>query len=177
MSYEKENSVLYAANEASAYYGVPTALILAHIKQESNFNPNAIREEPAINDASIGLMQVLVQTAKFIDKSATREKLFDPWYNISIGTQYLSYQKTRYDDIKDVIASYNAGSAYVDQNNKYVSKSGNDVQNYVDRVYANYQNYLNWLNGYGDNTELVSASIVTIIIAIGIGIWAYKRKK
>lgn len=157
-------------------YNVPEALILAHMKQESNFDPDAVRDEPAINDASIGLMQVLLNTAKSIDSTATYAKLFEPQYNISIGTRYIKYQLERYDNIKDSIAAYNAGTAYTTDDGTYVSKSGNDVQYYVDKVYANYQNYINWLNGYGENS-ILKVSIIPLVILIGIGIWLYKRKK
>jgi soluble lytic murein transglycosylase-like protein len=175
MSYSKEKSLLPLVNEASAKYIVPVALILAHMKQESNFDAYAIRYEPAINDASIGLMQVLVNTAKTIDSTATLSKLYDKRYNIGIGTQYIRKQLDRYSDIKDAIAAYNAGTAYEDENGKYVSSSGNDVQVYVDRVYSNYVMYDNWLNT-GQEPFLDDEGVIAIAASIAIAIIILKSR-
>lgn len=158
--FTKELQLLPLVQPIGDLYNVPAALIFAHMKQESNFNPNAYKAEPALNDGSTGLMQVLLQTAKSIDKNATNTALLDPSYNIAIGTQYIAKNLQRYpNNVKDAIAAYNAGSAYKDQNGNYVSKSGNTaVQGYVDKVYANYQKYTDWLS---KSTETQPPPVIT----------------
>lgn len=144
--FNKEQEYLPVVNAVSQTTGVPSALILAHIKQESAFNPRAFRNEPKIKDASYGLMQLLLGTASKMDINATPEKLYDPAYNITLGATYIAQNLARYPgDIQSAIASYNAGTAYKDANGKYISKSGNDVQHYVDKVMRNYNTYSEWL--------------------------------
>lgn len=156
--FNKEITYLPIVNSVSASTGVPTALILAHIKQESSFNPRAYKAEPAINDASYGLTQLLLSTAFKMDPNATPEKLYDPNYNISLGATYMAKNIARYPgDLQSAIAAYNAGSAYRDANGKFVSKSGNDVQYYVDKVMSNYSMYSNWL---GNGAQLFDPSMI-----------------
>lgn len=126
-------------NEIGSKYGVEPALIKAHIKQESNWNVNATRFEPHLNDSSWGLMQVLLATAKGIlgNSSLTASQLLDPRINIEAGTAYIAKQMKRYGGaISDVIAAYNAGSArFLRDGYTYIN------QDYVDRVWKNYQLY------------------------------------
>lgn len=85
-------------------------LVLGLIHQESAFNPNSLS-----NASAVGLMQLLVPTAK--DMLAQEEKsrvsklaLMDPELNIQLGTRYLAYlnQQLQHDPLL-VVASYNAG--------------------------------------------------------------------
>lgn len=127
-----------AIMKAAAKYGVEKALIKAVMKRESDFRPKVSREEPHINDASIGLMQVLVKTARWManDESIDRQRLFDIQFNVDVGTKYIRYQLDRYSDMKKAIAAYNAGSA------KYKSDGSFINQPYVDYVYGWYLKYL-----------------------------------
>ena len=125
---------------AAAKYNVEKALIKAVMRRESAFKPNAVREEPQIGDASIGLMQVLVKTAQWQmnDSNINRQMLFDPAFNVEVGTKYLRYLLNRYSgDLKKAIAAYNAGSA------KYSSSGDGSFinQSYVDYVYGWYLTY------------------------------------
>jgi hypothetical protein len=170
---------------ASAKYGVPIALILAHIKQESNFDEKAYRYEPAINDASYGLMQVLLATAKTMDSSATPEKLFDPAYSIDIGTQYIAKNLARYANvIPDAVAAYNAGSAYKNAAGQYTAKSGSlSVNDYVNRVMGYYQDYLDWINRGSQTVDIQSVNPILLIsfgalfLALVVGGILYARKR
>ncbi|MBZ6072495.1 membrane-bound lytic murein transglycosylase MltC [Aeromonas schubertii] len=116
----------YAAliREASRKYGVPESLIYAVIKTESSFNPYAVSSSNAY-----GLMQVIPATAgrdvyvrvKGKYGQPTREDLFNPAYNIDIGTAYLHLLQSVYlADIQDplsrrysVISAYNGGAGNV----------------------------------------------------------------
>lgn len=169
------------ANEvalAATKYGVPASLIMGHIKQESSFNPLAYRAEPSINDASYGMMQLLLNTAKTLDTNVTVEKLYNPGYNIDLGTKYISQNLKRYpNDIQSAIAAYNAGSAYKTQDGKYISKSGNDVQKYVDNVYKNMQVYENWIKGGEQSIQTSWLDIIIPVAIAGLLIWIIIRRK
>ena len=98
--------------EVKRRYGfehVPDSLTLATIETESSFNPNAIREEPAINDASYGLMQILYGTAKGEGYTGLPLGLLDPEENIRRGTSYQARLFRMYGDWDAVIHAYNEG--------------------------------------------------------------------
>ena len=61
---EREFDTLVYAEAARR--GLDPLLIKAVIATESSFNPQALRPEPQINDASRGLMQILYGTAKMM---------------------------------------------------------------------------------------------------------------
>jgi hypothetical protein len=95
---------------AASAYGVDPALIKAIISQESNWSPTAYRAEPRINDASYGLMQVLLATARATSSnpSLTAAQLLIPEINLDIGSKFLAAQLTRF-GYPDGISAYNAG--------------------------------------------------------------------
>jgi len=126
------------------YHRISPTIIKAIIQTESSFDPKAIRPEPRISDSSIGLMQILIKTAKqvapFTELSNDQIKLalFHPYLNIVIGTKYFAGQFERYNsNYEKTIAAYNAGSAII-------SKTTKDFINrpYVDKVlsYAQFFN-------------------------------------
>ena len=128
-------------NEMGQRYGVDPALIKAHIKTESNWDVNASRFEAHKGDASWGLMQLLLVTARGIlnKPDLTTTQLINPRINIEAGTKYLAQQIARYKGIiPDAIAAYNAGSARFKAKPKeyeYIN------QDYVDKVWKNYSIY------------------------------------
>jgi len=169
--FNKELTYLPYIQSASDKYGVPVALILAHIKQESAFKPTAYREEPAINDGSTGLLQLLLKTAQGMDSSATHEKLLDPAYNIDLGTRYMSQNLKRYGgNIYDEMASYNAGSVFKNSSGNYTNSVGSlNVQKYVDAVSSNYDDYSKWLAA---GSSEVSVAAVNPILLVTFGVMA-----
>lgn len=164
MIFTKELTYLPIVQAAAFKYNVPASLILGHIKQESGFDRNAYRNEPAISDASWGLMQILTKTAKGLDSSATATKLLDPEFNIDLGTRLIAQNLIRYGgDVKSEAAAYNAGTAYKDANGEYISKSGNTaVQGYVDKVYSNYEYYTKWLASGAKEIDLAMINPVLV---------------
>lgn len=69
---------------------VDPRLVKALVRKESNFDPNAIRGEPQLGDASIGLMQILLSTARRYAPGITVDELKDPATNLDLGTRYLA---------------------------------------------------------------------------------------
>ncbi|MCX6098924.1 MAG: lytic transglycosylase domain-containing protein [Candidatus Bipolaricaulota bacterium] len=100
----------------SSTYGVDPYLVLAVIREESNYLPTAVSSSNAG-----GLMQLLPSTAKWIAESKcklryTSELSFDPDANIRMGTWYLSYLTGLYDkDVVRAVAAYNSGNGNVDR--------------------------------------------------------------
>lgn len=82
-------------------YSVNSALVLAVIAVESNFNTNAVSPKGAL-----GLMQLMPGTAKRFGVG----NAFDPEQNIRGGVRYLSELADMFDnDLDLVLAAYNAG--------------------------------------------------------------------
>ena len=106
---------------AASAYGVDPALIKAIISQESNWSPTAYRAEPRINDASYGLMQVLLATARQVSGNPylTAEQLFAPEINIDVGSKFLASQITRF-GYPAGISAYNAGRPISGNQTSYV---------------------------------------------------------
>ncbi len=99
-------------------FGVPPAFGYGIIAQESGFNPNATRQEPAVycaatgqtGDASYGLMQVLYCTALGLGYTGSPLGLLDPDTNVQLGMQLLGALLATHDQDEAAAASaYNGG--------------------------------------------------------------------
>ena len=118
--------------------GVDPVLIAAHMAAESGGDPAAVRSEPALRDRSIGLMQVLCQTARRFVTAIRCDDLFDPELNIRAGARVIRDNLQRYGgNIPNAVAAYNAGVARKDAQGYFVNSRGDRaVQTYVNRVLA-----------------------------------------
>lgn len=100
--------------EQAAANNLDMTLVAAVIKVESNYHTNAVSKADAR-----GLMQLRPNTAKEVARRLGHqvddtflEKLFDPEYNITLGTRYLAAMLKQFggDEIL-ALAAYNAGPA------------------------------------------------------------------
>ncbi len=125
-SHNEVRAYKYAAlvQKYSNKYNVNESLIYGIIKTESSFNPFAVSSAPAY-----GLMQIVPGTAgrdvfeKIKKRSGqpTSEDLYQPDYNIDIGTAYIQILQEQYlVKVKDqtakrytVISAYNGGAGNV----------------------------------------------------------------
>lgn len=98
--------------EYSKEFNVDENLIFAIIKNESNFEKEAIS-----NKNAKGLMQILETTKADIEKQLKLENLdlLKVEDNILVGTKYISNLIDKYDDINLAIIAYNAGQGNVDK--------------------------------------------------------------
>ena len=89
--------------------------VLAIIEIESSFRPHAERYESKLNDSSIGLMQILMSSAKDRGFTGTKAELIKPSINILYGMKHLKWSydylaRRKVTVTKDEwISSYNMG--------------------------------------------------------------------
>jgi len=67
--------------------------VMALIEIESNFRPRALRWEPHLGEASMGLTQILLSTARDRGFTGTPAELFDPERNIAFGVAHLVWTR------------------------------------------------------------------------------------
>ena len=95
-------------------YEIDPYLVVAIIKNESRFNPDAVSKKDAR-----GLMQIAPITGEWISEKLKitnyfEDMLFQPELNIRFGIWYLNVLKQEFgDNIELIIAGYNAGNGNV----------------------------------------------------------------
>lgn len=121
----------YFIYHQSKKYGIDDSLVKAVIYTESYFNPNATSHKGAS-----GLMQLMPATAAKYGVS----DLYNPHQNIVAGIKHLIYLKKLYpDNIKHVLAAYNAGETAV---NKYKGiPPYRETQGYVKKVLKHFKRF------------------------------------
>lgn len=136
----------------AAAYGVDPLLVVAVIRVESKFEPNAVSRVGAL-----GLMQLMPATAYWIAPQLgitdlTEEMILTPEINIRLGTWYLANLATEFNDNRElVLAAYNAGRGQVSSWLAEGIWSGSyedvadipfpETRNYVSKVRAAYNRY------------------------------------
>ncbi len=89
-------------------YALDPMLVRGLIRQESLFQPDAVSRAGAV-----GLMQILPRTGYQIARRQripySRQRLFDPEYNLRLGTAHLAELLQEFARLELALAAYNAG--------------------------------------------------------------------
>jgi soluble lytic murein transglycosylase len=99
---------------SSAANGLDPYLVASLIRQESEFNPNAVSRANAV-----GLMQLLPKTGKLVAREVklkryTASQLYTPAVNLQLGTRYFRGMVDKFGGFEYALAAYNAGSDRVE---------------------------------------------------------------
>ena len=114
---------------AAERYRIPSALIRAVIKQESNFDSQAVSTKGAM-----GLMQLMPETADLLGVGNP----FNPDENVFGGTEYLVDLINRYNgNLNKALAAYNAGPDKVRDSIPNIR----ETRNFVDSVLHYYESF------------------------------------
>jgi hypothetical protein len=126
--------------------GVESPLVHSVIREESNYDPNAVSPKGAL-----GVMQLIPATARRFGVT----NVFDPEENIQGGVRYLRFLLDYYQsDYPKAIAAYNAGEAAVDKYHGIPPYA--ETQTYVSRVAKN----LKVARQYQSNSAVATATQV-----------------
>ena len=151
----REKRYWEASAIAAGCYEVPHALVLAVMRVESDFKPNALSSAGAV-----GLMQLMPDTFAYLthdklNENLAPEALWDPDTNLRYGTYYLSYLLARFPHLPTALAAYNAGEGNVE---RWLEEQGGtdgmiqripfpETQRYVAKTIDFYERYEKRLNG------------------------------
>ena len=162
--------------QAALITGVESALIAGIIMQESSWKKDATHRDRD-GEISYGLMQVRLDTARRMlnTNELTGAMLIKPYTNILAGAHYLRQSFRKWRDVKDVIASYNAGVPRKNALGQYTNSKGDTkVQRYVDRVLGFYKQYKTSKGSFGPikvgsvvtGTGVLWMGVVGIIVSL-----------
>lgn len=124
---EYEEIIIGVAQE----YGIPSTLIKAIIKTESDFNALAVSETD-----DYGLMQINACNISWLEDELGITDLFDPAQNIESGAYILSGYLNRY-SLADALMAYNCGESGA----KRLWRQGIHSTSYTKEVFENLDYY------------------------------------
>lgn len=132
----------------TAEYEVDPLFILAVMKTESDFNPNAVSEADAR-----GLMQIAETTFDWIkdklnDETSVFSDMYTPEINIRYGTFFLHYLYQEFESLELAAAAYHAGRGAVNDwlTDSTLSSDGETLHKIPSSVTAHYVNKV--MNAY-----------------------------
>ena len=112
------------ARAAARKHGIPEAIFLNLVQQESGWNPKALSHKGAI-----GLAQLMPQTAKQLRVDPTV-----PAENLDGGARYLARQYRKFGNWKLALAAYNAGPMAVTKHKGIPPYE--ETKNYVQKIWG-----------------------------------------
>ena len=147
----RERTYLPMVSAACTEFSVPVAMVMAVIRTESNFRPDAVSSAGAM-----GLMQLLPETFSYLcmqklGEPERADEICNPQTNIRYGTYYLSYLYARFGSWRVALAAYNAGEGRVSewladstlsQNNELLRIPFPETAAYVEKTWDAYETYL-----------------------------------
>ncbi len=100
--------------QAAKTYDLDPQVIYATIMTESEGNPYAFRYEPKIKDASLGLGQILISTAKLLGFKGHPKELYKPEVAIDLIGKYHRLMLDKYGTLSptQLATAYNTGSPF-----------------------------------------------------------------
>jgi soluble lytic murein transglycosylase-like protein len=117
--------------DASLREGIDPELAFRLVRLESEFNAHAVSKVGAV-----GLTQLMPSTAKMIEKSVTREQLFNPQTNLRVGFRYLRSLLDQYKgNVNLALLAYNRGEDAVWRDVRAGVNPGNGYDHAVMRDY------------------------------------------
>lgn len=154
----KEERIQSAVTNAARRHNLPPELILAVIKQESNFNP--VAESPC---GAQGLMQLMPETAKGVGVNDP----FDIDQNVDGGAGYLRQMLDQFGgDLRLALAAYNAGPGRVEQFNGIPPLE--ETMNYVPSVLAHYESFQGKSSHDLPQMEIASTSPLDLNLVVSV---------
>lgn len=128
----------YKDNEGYIYPSVMASICLTESSLGKHIIGDLAKNDPDITKGSLGIMQVRVDTAKFVgtiskefsfiskmsDLEIAKKLLSDNTFNIGVATTYFIYNKNRHKTIFRAISTYNGGL----KNMRYVKAVFNNLK-------------------------------------------------
>jgi len=116
----------------SSANGLDPYMVASLIRQESEFNPNAVS-----NKSALGLMQLLPQVGKGVAKQEKLKhfsvpQLFTPAVNLQLGTRYFRAMVDQFGGFEYALAAYNAGDDRV--RDWQAAGKYRDIQEFVESI-------------------------------------------
>jgi soluble lytic murein transglycosylase len=116
----------------SSANGLDPYMVASLIRQESEFNPNAVS-----NKSALGLMQLLPRVGKGVAKQEklkhfSPQQLFTPAINLQLGTRYFRSMVDQFGGFEYALAAYNAGDDRV-RDWQAIGKY-RDIQEFVESI-------------------------------------------
>ena len=138
------NAAISPTVEIAKLYDVELELVLAMVRVESNFRPNAISKSGAV-----GLTQLMSFTARELGlkvpnygnprkptRNPQKDERFQPRENLKAGVKYLNRMLKRYDGNHALaLAAYNAGPGRVKRNAPLMRQTERHVGKVLDHYY------------------------------------------
>jgi soluble lytic murein transglycosylase-like protein len=126
MRYRISPDLAAQIQQAARDEGIDPELGFRLVRVESRFNPQARSRVGAL-----GLTQLMPNTARWLDRSLTHQRILEPGTNLHIGFRYLRGLIDKYEgDLALALLAYNRGDGAVDRD----LRRGRDPENGYSRA-------------------------------------------